>query len=76
MICWADDPNLSDARGRFFVNCFPKSLEAFENRRSEVRSEPTRVEILEAEVKLGKLDIPEFSVRYTLRAIPLRQPCI
>lgn len=35
MICWADDPNLSDARGAFFVNCFPKSLEAFENRRQE-----------------------------------------
>lgn len=70
MICWADDPNLSDARGRFFVNCFPKSLEAYEDRRSELSSEAkeTRLKILEAEVKSGKLAIPKFSVRYTLRA--------
>ena len=70
MICWADDPNLSDARGRFYVNCFPKSLEAFENRRSElsVDTEEALWKILDAEVKSGKLNVPKFAVRYTLRA--------
>ena len=70
MICWTDDPNLSDARGRFWVNCFPKSLEAFENRRRELSSEEEEAlwKILDGEVKAGKLKVPKFAFHYTLRA--------
>jgi hypothetical protein len=77
MICWADDPNLSDARGAFFVNCFPKSLEAFENRRAELSSNADLFEILRSEVESGRLNMPEMAIRYTLRghssegAVPL-----
>jgi hypothetical protein len=77
MICWADDPSLSDARGAFFVNCFPKSLEAFENRRAELGASPDLLEILRSEVEGGHLIVPEMAIRYTLRghaaegAVPL-----
>ncbi|MGD2217856.1 MAG: hypothetical protein PVJ64_13955 [Gemmatimonadales bacterium] len=77
MICWADDPSLSDARGAFFVNCFPKSLEAFENRRAELALNPDLLEILRSEVESGRLKVPEMAIRYTLRghaadgAVPL-----
>jgi hypothetical protein len=77
MICRVDDPNLSDARGAFFVNCFPKSLEAFENRRAELASDADLLEILRSEVESGRLDVPEMAIRYTLRghsaegAVPL-----
>jgi hypothetical protein len=67
MICWADDPNLSDARGAFFVNCFPKSMEAFENRRAELGADPDLLEILRSEVESGRLKVPEMAIRYTLR---------
>ena len=67
MICWADDPNLSDARGAFFVNCFPKSLEAFENRRAALASHSDLLEILRSEVEDGRLGVPEMAIRYTLR---------
>lgn len=67
MICWADDPNSGDARGAFFVNCFPKSLEAFEKRRAELASNADLLEILRSAVESGSLLVPEMAIRYTLR---------
>jgi hypothetical protein len=67
MICWADDPSLSDARGAFFVNCFPKSLQPFESRRAELGSNVDLFDILRSEVESGRLDVPEMAIRYTLR---------
>ena len=67
MICWADDPTLSDARGAFFVNCFPRSLAAFEDRRAELGANPDLLEILRSEVESGRLEMPEMAIRYTLR---------
>jgi len=67
MICWADDPTLSDARGAFFVNCFPRSLEAFEYRRAELGADPDLLETLRSEVESGRLKVPEMAIRYTLR---------
>lgn len=77
MICWADDPNTSDARGAYFVNCFPQSLEAFENRRAELESNPDMLDILKSDVEQGRLKLPNIAMRYTLRghsaegAVPL-----
>jgi len=77
MICWADDPSLSDARGAFFVNCFPKSLEAFEKRRAELASNPDLLDVLRSEVENERLKVPKMAIRYTLRghsaegAVPL-----
>jgi len=77
MICWADNPNTSDARGAYFVNCFPQSLEAFENRRVELGSSPDILDILNSDVEQGRLKLPNIAIRYTLRghsaegAIPL-----
>jgi len=77
MICTADDPDTSDARGAYFVNCFPKSLEAFENRRAELGANPDLLEILRSEVESGRIKLPKIAMRYTLRghsaegAVPL-----
>jgi len=77
MICWADDLNTSDARGAYFVNCFPQSLEAFENRRAELESNPDMLDILKSDVEQGRLKLPNIAMRYTLRghsaesAVPL-----
>ena len=57
------------------MTCFPKSREAYFNRGRELRrpvesgeiSAEKRLAIREAEVKSGKLKVPEFAVRYTLR---------
>jgi hypothetical protein len=69
MICWADDPGLTNALGQFFVKCFPKSMEAYYNRELELSSTETqaRLKMLDAEVKSGKLTLPAFGARYTLR---------
>ena len=77
MVCWADDPTVSDARGAFYVKCFPKSLQAFIDRFEELRGKPDQLALLEAEVKSGRLPMPEIAMRYTLRgaaaegAVPL-----
>lgn len=77
MICWADDPDTSDARGAYFVNCFPKSLKAFEDRRAELVSNPDALDILQSDVKSGRIKLPDIAMRYTLRghsaegAVPL-----
>jgi hypothetical protein len=77
IICLADDPGKADARGAFFVNCYPRSLEAFEKRRAELSSEADFLEVLRAEVEGKSLKVPKFAIRYTLRghsaegAVPL-----
>lgn len=77
MICVADDPSVADARGAYFVNCFPQSLEAFENRRAQLSSHPDWMDTLETEVRSGHLPMPDMAIRYTLRganaagAVPL-----
>lgn len=67
MICWADDPTLSDARRAFYVKCSPNSLQPFIERFEELRGNPEQIAPLEAEVKSGKLPMPEIAMRYTLR---------
>jgi len=77
MICNADDPKTSDSRGAYFVNCFPKSLEAFENRRAELDPGSDALKALSADVESGRLKLPTIAMRYTLRghsaegAVPL-----
>ena len=77
IICWADDPERVDNRGAYFVNCFPKSVQAFEERRAELASASGWVEVLEKEVKSGEINVPAIAMRYTLRgasaegAVPL-----
>ena len=66
--CWADDPspNLDEP---FYVLCFPKSLEPFLIRNDELKRQGVtdRSAILEAEIKSGKIIMPEYDIRYTLR---------
>ena len=77
IICWADDPERVDNRGAYFVNCFPKSVQAFEERRAELASAPGWIEVLEKEVESGNIELPTIAMRYTLRgasaegAVPL-----
>jgi hypothetical protein len=67
IICRADDPNMKGEAGAFYVNCFPKSLEAFLKRIAELGSEPDWMDALSSEVKSGRLKMPEMAIRYTLR---------
>lgn len=67
IICWADDPDRVDNRGAYFVNCFPKSVQAFEERRAELAAAPGWVEVLEKEVRSGRIELPAVAMRYTLR---------
>ncbi len=67
IICWADDPNMRAAHCPFYVNCFPKSLEAFLKRSVELGSDHDRMDVLSSEVKSGRLKMPEMAIRYTLR---------
>ena len=69
MICWADDPNSSGARGAFFVLCFPKSLEPYIERSRELAlAGVSDVKgVLTSEIESGKLAMPKLAVRYTLR---------
>lgn len=67
IIRWADDPGLVDARGAYFVHCFPEYLEAFENRRAELAGNPGAAGILTDEVRSGRLKVPDMAIRYTLR---------
>ena len=78
MICWADDPELSDARGAFYSSCFPKSLLPYEERRAEIAApDKSFIPIMAAEIEQGDYDMPDAAIRYTLRghsaeaAIPL-----
>ncbi len=69
MICWADDPNSSDARGAFFVVCFPKSLEPYMTRRRELalKGVSNVADIVASEIESDKIAMPKLAVRYTLR---------
>lgn len=69
MICWADDPNSTDARGAFFVLCFPKSLEPYIERGRELALEGVSdvKSVLTSEIESGKIAMPKLAVRYTLR---------
>lgn len=49
------------------MNCFPRSLGAFESRRAGPASNPDLLEILRTEVESGHLEMPEMAIRYTLR---------
>jgi len=66
--CWADDPkpNLDEP---FYVLCFPKSLEQFLVRNDELKRQGIvdRAAVLEKEIESGKILMPEFDIRYTLR---------
>lgn len=69
MICWADDPNLSNDKGRIYVVCFPKSLEPYLTRIRELRINGVSnvYDSLASEIKSSKIDMPKLAVRYTLR---------
>ena len=66
--CWADDPepNFDEP---FYVLCFPKSLEQFFMRNDELKRAGVtdRTAVLEAEIESGKITLPDFEIRYTLR---------
>ena len=69
MICWADNPNLSDAKGEIFVVCFPKSLEPYWTRLQEltVKGVSNKYVTVANEIESGKIPMPKLAVRYTLR---------
>ena len=66
--CWADDPrpNLDEP---FYVLCFPKSLKQFFLRNDELKRQGAtdRFAVLEAEIESGKIKMPAFDIRYSLR---------
>jgi hypothetical protein len=66
--CLADDPepNLDES---FYVLCYPKSLEQFLLRNDELKRAGVtdRTVVLEAEIESGKIELPDFEIRYTLR---------
>jgi len=66
--CWADDPkpNLDEP---FYVLCFPKSLQQFFVRNYELKRDgaTNRAAVLEAEIDAGKIVLPKFDIRYSLR---------
>jgi hypothetical protein len=69
MICWADDPNLTDAKGEIFVVCFPKSLEPYMTRLQELtlKGVSNIYDTVDNEIEAGKIPMPKLAVRYTLR---------
>ena len=68
MTCWADDPepNLDEP---YYVLCFPKSLKQFFVRNHELKEAGVadRRTVLEKEIESGKITMPQFDIRYTLR---------
>ena len=66
--CWADDPqpNLDEP---FYVLCFPESLKQFNVRNDELKRQgvANRFAVLEAEIESGKITMPTFDIRYSLR---------
>jgi hypothetical protein len=70
MTCWADDPRpnpVTDAP--YYVVCFPASLGPLFSRIHELKEGKVadRGKILNAEIKSGKIPMPDLAVRYTLR---------
>lgn len=68
MTCWADDPR-PNSDEPFYVVCFPESLERFFKRNRDLKEGkvPNRRKVLTAEIEAGKIPLPEFAMRYTLR---------
>jgi hypothetical protein len=66
--CWSDDPK-PNADEPFYVLCFPKSLEQFLIRNDELKRSgvANRATVLEGEIESGKIELPNFDIRYTLR---------
>jgi hypothetical protein len=66
--CWADDPN-PNLDEPFYVLCFPKTLEQFLVRNRELKESgvANRTDVLKSEIESGKLTLPSFEIRYTLR---------
>lgn len=71
IMCTADDP----AEG-FSVRCYPKILEAYRTRLAELRaeglSEDETSDVINAEVKAGKLHVPAHVASYTIRGAELQ----
>jgi hypothetical protein len=71
MICYADNPFLSNDKGKVYVICFPKSLETYIARLAELKSsgisDDERFGIVAEEIKSGKIKMPDIAIRYTLR---------
>jgi hypothetical protein len=68
MTCWADDPKPGSDEP-FYVLCFPESLRPLFERNQELKDQKAsnRREVLEAEMKSGKIKMPDMAIRYTLR---------
>jgi hypothetical protein len=69
MICWADDPELSNDKGKIYIVCFPKSLEPYMTRIRKLRLNGVSnvYDSLSTEIEFGLINIPKLAVRYTLR---------
>jgi hypothetical protein len=70
MTCWADDPRLNpNTDDPYYVVCFPESLKSLLHRIRELKDAKVtdRTKILTAEIESGKIPMPDFAVRYTLR---------
>ncbi len=69
IICWADNPYLSNDKGKIYIVCFPKSLEPYMTRIRELKLNGVSnvYDSLATEIELGILNMPKLAVRYTLR---------
>jgi hypothetical protein len=70
MTCWADDPRPNlNTDDPYYVVCFPESLKPYLHRSRELKEGKVkdRRNKLIAEIKAGKIPMPDFAVRYTLR---------
>ena len=70
MTCWADDPRPNpNTDAPYYVVCFPESLKPLFHRIRELKEGKVadRGKILNAEIKSGKIPMPDLAVRYTLR---------
>ena len=70
MTCWADDPRPNlPTDDPYYVVCFPEGLKPLFHRIRELKDGKVsgRRKILEAEIKAGKIPMPDLAVRYTLR---------
>ena len=69
MVCTADSPFPG-----FSVTCYPKALQGYRDRMEELweASEDVFEEIISAEIKQGKLNIPDRTVFYVVRGAEFR----
>ena len=68
MTCWADDPR-PNSDEPFYVVCFPESLRPLLTRFRELKEGKVadRRKVVSAEIEAGKIPVPKFAARYTLR---------